>query len=101
MKLLAIAVAGAVLLLTACGSKGPGNDELAAQVLQKLGAGSTTLVCWSQNGYLGGAFHHRYNRACGAQQGSTSIYIDLDTKKGTWCVITPRYARLPLCPGFG
>ena len=103
MKLRAIAAAGVVLLLAACGSgaKGPNNEQLASQVLDKLGAKSTTLVCWTQDGYLAGAFHHSYNRTCGPNQGSSSIYIALDTKKGTWCVITPRYAKLPLCPGFG
>ena len=79
----------------------PDNGELAAQVLQKLGAGSTSLVCFTHEGYLGGAFHHAYNRACGPKQGVSSIYIELDVKQGTWCVITPRYAKLPLCPGFG
>ena len=103
MKLWAIAAAGVVLLLTACGSgtKGPNDEQLASQLLGKLGATTTTLVCWSQDGHLGGAFHHDYNRVCGAKQGSSSIYIALDAKKGTWCVITPRYAKLPLCPGFG
>lgn len=103
MKLRAIAVAGVVaLLLTACGgTKGPNNDQLASQVLAKLGAKTTTLVCWNHEGYLAGAFHHAYNRTCGSQEGLSSIYIALDTKHGTWCVITPRYAKLPLCPGFG
>jgi hypothetical protein len=102
MKLRAIAATGVVVLLTACGGgKGLDNEQLASQLLDKLGAKSTTLVCWSQDGYLAGAFHHSYNRTCGPQQGSSSIYIELNTKKGTWCVITPRYAKLPLCSGFG
>ena len=102
MKPGAIAVAAVLLLaVCGCGSKGPSNKELAAQVLAKLGTPSTTLVCWNEKGYLGGAFHHAFNRTCGARQGLESIYIAVDTKKGTWCVITPRLAKLPLCPGFG
>ena len=66
---------------------------------EKLGAKNTTLVCWTQEGYLSGAFHHSYNRVCGPREGLDSVYITMDTKKGTWCVVTPRYVKLPLCPG--
>jgi len=100
MRLRAIAILG-VVLLAACGggSKAPDNQELASQILQKLGVKNTTLVCWTHVGRLGGAFHHAYNRECGPSQGVGSIYIDMNMKHATWCVVTPRYVKLPLCPG--
>jgi hypothetical protein len=102
VKLRASAALG-VVFLAACGGghKVPDNGELASQLRQKLGNGSATLVCFTHKGYLGGVFHHAYDRGCGPRQGVSSIYIDLDEQTGTWCVITPRYAKLPLCPGFG
>jgi hypothetical protein len=95
-----------LLLVTACGG-GPhaarttssgaplDNAALAAQVTEALGA-KRPLVCTTKAGFLASVFNHRYNRICGVLRGQPAVYISLDTKHGTWCAVSPRFARA--CP---
>lgn len=85
-----------VLALAACGS-GYSNKKLGLQVTKAIGA-NTPLVCWSQHGFLRGAFNHSYNRVCGVNRTQGTVFLSVDTKKRTWCAVSPRYGRLPVCP---
>jgi hypothetical protein len=86
------------LALAGCGSKHFSDKDLADSVGKAVRV-NQPLVCWHQNGRLGGFFNHSYNRVCGFLKTQPSIYVDVtDEGAHTWCSVSPRYKRLPVCP---
>jgi hypothetical protein len=97
VKLCGPAVLALVLALTACG--GGYSDKALATDVTKAMRTNAPLVCWKQKGHLAGFFSHSYDHVCGLLRTQPSVYIDvMDKKKHTWCAVSPRYARLPVCP---
>ena len=94
----ALCVLALVAALAACGGGSYSDKDLGTDLTKALGAGSP-LVCWHQKGTLGGQFNHAYNRVCGALRTTPSVFIDVSSEsKHTWCALSPRLRRLPVCP---
>jgi hypothetical protein len=86
--------------LAACGGKGPlTNGQLADQVTKTFKAQSP-YVCWTHGGYLKFPFDHRYDHVCGVSRTVSQIYLVVEPKKRSWCVVTPRVKNVPLCKIF-
>jgi hypothetical protein len=92
----AVLVLALALGLTACGG-GYDNKALAKDVTTAMHA-NRPLVCWNRKGYLASFYQHSYNRVCGLVPTAATVFLDVNTSKHTWCSVSPRYKRLPVCP---
>jgi hypothetical protein len=95
VKLCGTALLVLVLGLSACGGGGYDNKELAQDVTKAMRA-NTPLVCWDKKGDLA-VYGHSYNRVCGLFRSQASVFVDVNEGKHTWCSVSPRYPRLPVC----
>jgi hypothetical protein len=100
MRARTAAVALLAVLLAGCGSSKPKpltNDELAGKISKQLNR-TSTLVCWTKVGKLGGLSHEGYTHVCGISRRLPGLYVrtGVDMKDG-WCLVTPRLNAAPDC----
>lgn len=95
------AVALLAVVLAGCGSSKPKpltNAELATDISHQLGR-TSTLVCWSKVGKLGGLSREGYTHVCGISRKLPGLYVRTGVEmKDGWCLVTPRLNNAPDCP---
>jgi hypothetical protein len=83
--------------LAACGKSALTNEQLGDEVTKTFNA-HTPFVCWTKSGYLKYPFAHAYDHVCGVSRNVSQVFLVVDAKKRSWCIVTPREKKLPNCP---
>jgi hypothetical protein len=84
--------------LAACGGKPALTNARLGDEVTKTFAAHTPFVCWTKSGFLKYPFAHAYDHVCGVSRSVSQIFLVVDEKKRSWCILAPREKKLPNCP---